>query len=174
MNSEPESAFPSYQVGTFALVRHQDDVLLVRPYQLLLPGGPQSLPGALVDIQHSGLGVVETALRRLLLSQLSISVSEFWLVGSHTLRTPGPDGQAIPRLNLIFGTDYCSGILNPQPLGFKSAIWVPRSQLMERVPEWLSAALFELEKVVPPPGPRGGSVPARRHRAFSLAPLRER
>ena len=151
MNSEPESAFPSYQVGTFALVRHQDDVLLVRPYQLLLPGGPQSLPGALVDIQHSGLGVVETALRRLLLSQLSISVSEFWLVGSHTLRTPGPDGQAVPRLNLIFGTDYCSGILNPQPLGFKSAIWVPRSQLMERVPEWLSAALFELEKVVPPP-----------------------
>lgn len=152
MNSEPESAFPSYQVGTFALVRHQDDVLLVRPYQLLLPGGPQSLPGALVDIQHSGLGVVETALRRLLLSQLSISVSEFWLVGSHTLLAPGgPAGNATPHLNLIFGTDYCSGILNPQPLGLKSAIWVPRSQLMERVPEWLSAALFELEKVVPPP-----------------------
>ena len=148
MNSEPESAFPSYQVGTFALVRHQDDVLLVRPYQLLLPGGPQSLPGALVDIQHSGLGVVETVLRRLLLTQLGISVSEFWLVGSHTL--PGPGGSAAPRLNLIFGTDYCSGILNPQPQGLKSAIWVPRSQLEQHVPEGLSAALFELEKVVPP------------------------
>ena len=159
MNPETESEVPSYQVGTFALVRCQDDVLLVRPHRLLLPGGPQSLPGALVDVQHSGLGVVETALRRLLLTQLGISVSEFWLVGSHTLRGAGTGAGAAPRLNLIFGTDYCSGILNPQPQGLKSAIWVPRSQLAERVPEWLSAALFELDKVVPPAG-RGPAAKA--------------
>ena len=170
MNPATESEVPSYQVGTFALVRHQDDVLLVRPHRLLLPGGPQSLPGTLVDIQHSGLGVVETVLRRLLLTQLGISVSEFWLVGSHTLLAPGGTPRtAAPRLNLIFGTDYCSGILNPQPLGLKSAIWVPRSHLKERVPEWLSAALFELEKVAPPAGrevavrvPATGRFPWRR------------
>lgn len=151
MNPATESEVPSYRVGTFALVRRQDDVLLVRPHRLLLPGGPQSLPGTLVDVQHSGLGVVETVLRRLLLTQLGISVSEFWLVGSHTLLAPGGlAGNATPHLNLIFGTDYCSGILNPQPLGLKSAIWVPRSQLRQHVPEWLSVALFELEKVVPP------------------------
>lgn len=134
---------PTYQVGVFALVRRHTDILLVRPHRLLLPGGPQSLPGTLLDIRQSGMGVVESTLRRLLLSQVGISVGDLCLAGSHTTRG---DDSPLPRLNLIFGTEYCSGILNPQPADLKSAIWVPQSHLTERVPEWLSAALFEMGK----------------------------
>lgn len=140
----PDSAPPpsTYQVGLFALVRRQDTLLLVRPHELLLPGGPQSLPGLLLGGVPSGLGTAENALRRLLLSQVGISVGDLVLVSSHVTRA-GPEA-AYARLNLIFGTEYCSGILNPQPDFLKTALWIPRAQLEEHVPHWLRAAIEAL------------------------------
>ncbi len=89
------------------------------------------------------MGVAETALRKLLLTQVGISVSELTLVGSHILRA-GSEQHPVSRLNLIFGTEYCSGILNPQPDLLKSALWIPQVQLEGQVPEWLRAAIQEL------------------------------
>ncbi|WP_288435000.1 hypothetical protein [uncultured Deinococcus sp.] len=146
---------PTYQVGLFALVHRQDTLLLVRPHELLLPGGPQSLPGLLLGAVSSGLGTAENALRRTLLSQVGISVGDLVLVGSHVTRA-GPEA-TYARLNLIFGTEYCSGILNPQPDVLRTALWIPRAQLAEHVPHWLRAAMEAL------PGPaaaRAELVPA--------------
>ncbi|WP_233554642.1 hypothetical protein [Deinococcus cavernae] len=140
---------PTYRLAVFALVRQQGNVLLVRPHHLLLPGGPQSLPGHIMLDTEPGLGVVETGLRRHLLSQVGIAVSDFRLVGSHISRSGRPEHPTL-RMNLIFGTEYCSGILNPQPDMFKSALWVPQAQLVDNVPEWLRSALHELEQVTPP------------------------
>lgn len=135
---------PTYQVGIFALVQKRDSILLVRPHRLLLPGGPQSLPGLLMQTTNTGMGVVETALRRTLLSQVGISVSELRLVGSHIART-GSERDPISRLNMIFSTEYNSGILNPQPQELKTAIWIPLVQLEGQVPEWLRSAIQEMQ-----------------------------
>lgn len=160
----PQTAqhIPNYRVGLFALVRQQDKVLLVRPHQLLLPGGPQSLPGLILDDTEPGLSVAETALRRHLLSRVGISVAEFRLVGSHISRSGRPEHPVL-RLNMIFGSEYCSGILNPQPDDFKSALWIPMAQLSGSVPEWLRAALHELTlHTTPTPEPAGLSLFRRR------------
>lgn len=141
--TEAAKTFPTYRLGLFALVRQQDKVLLVRPHHLLLPGGPQSLPGLILDETQPSLGVAELALRRYLLSQVGIGVADFRLVGSHIVRSGRPD-QPTLRLNLIFGTEYGSGILNPQPDHLKSALWIPLAQLTDNVPEWLRAALQQL------------------------------
>ena len=149
---QPQSK-PTYRLGVFALVRQQDKVLLVRPHKLLLPGGPQSLPGDIMAETEPGLSVVESTLRRHLLSQVGIAVSDFRLVGSHISRSGRPE-QPTLRMNLIFGTEYCSGILNPQPDTFKSALWIPQAQLIENVPEWLRSALHELSLSAPPVPPQ--------------------
>lgn len=152
----PQRQFPpTYQVGVFALVRKRDAVLLVRPHQLLLPGGPQSLPGTLLRDTKVGMGMVEGAIRRTLLSQVGISVGELRLAGSHMLRAPN-ERRAVTRLNLIFASDYNSGILNPQPADLKSANWFIIQQLEKEVPEWLRAALQELQTIAPP----GSAEPA--------------
>lgn len=132
----------SYQVGVFALVQRDNDFLLVRPHQLLLPGGPQSLPGRLVPEFGNENDVVENILRSHILQQLGISVGDLRLVGSHSLR--GGELSRLPRLNLIFGADYYSGILAPNPEQLKSAMWVPRQQLQQSVPSWLSSALQQM------------------------------
>ena len=150
---DPAPPHSTYQVGLFALVRRQDTLLLVRPHELLLPGGPQSLPGLLLGGLSSGLGTAENALRRMLLSQVGISVGDLVLVGSHVTRA-GPEA-TYARLNLIFGTEYCSGILNPQPDVLKTALWIPRVQLEEHVPHWLRAAI----EALPPLRPDGDPVP---------------
>ena len=164
----PPQRKPTYRLGVFALVRQQDKVLLVRPHKLLLPGGPQSLPGDIMNDTEPGLAVVETALRRHLLSQVGIAVSDFRLVGSHISRSGRPEHPTL-RMNLIFGTEYCSGILNPQPDLFKSALWIPQAQLVENVPEWLRSALHELSLTAPParePAPEGSlSLFGRRRNA---------
>ncbi len=139
----------TYQVGVFALVRQRDTVLLVRPHKLLLPGGPQSLPGTILQTSTTGLGVVETALRRTLLSQVGIAVSDLRLVGSHVVRA-GSESRPHLRLNMIFGTEYCSGILNPQPSDLKTAHWIALNKLENNVPDWLRLALQELETVAAP------------------------
>lgn len=165
-NTPPQSK-PTYRLGVFALVRQQDKVLLVRPHKLLLPGGPQSLPGDIMNDTEPGLSVVETAMRRHLLSQVGIAVSEFRLVGSHISRSGRPE-QPTLRMNLIFGTDYCSGILNPQPDTYRSALWIQQAQLVENVPEWLRSALQELALSAPPapPNNEGGlSLFGRRRNA---------
>ncbi|MFC5847084.1 hypothetical protein [Deinococcus petrolearius] len=147
---------PTYQVGLFALVRRHDTLLLVRPHELLLPGGPQSLPGLLLGGVPSGLGTVENALRRTLLSQVGVAVGDFVLLGSHVTRA-GPEASCA-RLNLIFGTEYCSGILNPQPDVLRTALWIPRAQLAEQVPDWLSAALEALPGGPAPAPATGGGL----------------
>ena len=150
--SPPSGATPSaattYQVGVFALVQHRGAYLFVQPRKLLLPGGNISVPGVFLN-QESGSGVAETQLRRTLLSQVGLAVGDLRLVGSYAGRGT-EDGRADARLHLIFGTEYCSGILNPQPDMFKSALWVPQAQLVDNVPEWLRSALHELEQVTPP------------------------
>lgn len=146
---EPARALaPTYQVGVFALVCQQDTFLLVRPHQLLLPGGPQSLPGTLIDVHQSGMSVVETALRRLLLGSVGISVAHLTLVGSHTTRVSPTE--PLPRLNLIFGTEYCSGIIQVKPEDYQSAFWVHRDNLSGQVPEWLRSALVQYAKATTP------------------------
>lgn len=139
--SKQPPAISSYQVGIFALVQKENDFLLVRPHHLLLPGGPKSLPGTLVPDIGTGTGIVENLLRTILLSHVSISVGEFRLVGSHTLSAG--ELSRLPRLNLIFGTEYCSGILNPNPSELQSALWVPRHQLRE-APAWLRSAIQQM------------------------------
>lgn len=155
--TQPEK--PMYRLGVFALVRQQDKLLLVRPHDLLLPGGPQSLPGALIVSAEPGLGVVEGVLRRHLLGQVGVAVAEFRLIGSHISRSGRPE-QPVLRMNMIFGTDYCSGILNPQPDHYKSAMWIPMAQLTSNIPEWLRAAIQELTALPPstaaPPQDTGG------------------
>ena len=144
----PFAEFPFYQVGAFALVRRGDAVLLVRPHRPLLPGGPQSLPGTLLDTRTTGPGTVETALRRTLLSQVGIAVSDLRLASSHVVRG-GNREQPTLRLNMIFGTDYCSGIVSPDPDNLKSALWIASDKLQENVPAWLQVALQELEPLAP-------------------------
>ncbi|CAM3669102.1 NUDIX hydrolase [Deinococcus saxicola] len=96
----------AYQVGVFALVRQRDTYLIVRPRAPLLPGGLHGLPGLVLNAA-SGDNIVESQLRRALLSQVGLAVAQLRLVGSHAARgVQGGHGDA--RLNLIFGSEYCS------------------------------------------------------------------
>lgn len=143
----------TYQVGVFALVRQRDSYLIVRQRKPLLPGGSHSLPGLILDVPAGG-NIVELHLRRALLSQVGLAVSDLRLVGSHAGRGV-QDGQADARLNLIFGTEYCSGILNPQPDVLSYADWIPRDEFAEYsgAPEWLQTAVREFETMIEPATP---------------------
>lgn len=150
MQREEQITPTAYQVGVFALVQHRSSYLIVRPRKPLLPGGSHSLPGLLLSVSAGG-NVVELHLRRALLSQVGIAVSDLRLVGSHAAR--GAEvGNAEARLNMIFGTEYCSGILNPQPMDLLSAEWIPRDELGEYsgAPEWLQTAIREFETTILP------------------------
>jgi 8-oxo-dGTP pyrophosphatase MutT (NUDIX family) len=149
----PERTVPvTYQVGVFALVQQRNQYLLVRPRRPLLPGGNYGLPGLLLSAE-AGSGVAELSLRRALLAQVGISVSDLRLVGSHAARGT-ESGQEGSRLYLIFGTEYCSGILNPQPAELYSAEWMPASSFDNRTPEWLHAAVREYQtSAAPTPSP---------------------
>ena len=123
-----------YHIGLYALVQHHGNYLMVRQVASTLPAGSYGLPGAAL-IGEVGGNVAELHLRRKLLSQLGLSVGELTLSGSHTLRTS--DGQVL--LNLIFGTDYNSGVPNPQPGVITGMEWCSLEDLQGRgdVPEWL-------------------------------------
>lgn len=150
--SIPERALHvAYEVGVFALVQQRNQYLLVHPRRPLLPGGSIALPGLLLNAE-AGIGVVELGLRRALLAQVGISVSELRLVGSHAARGT-ESGQADARLNLIFGTEYCSGILNPQPAELYSAEWMAVTNFDSRTPEWLHVAVREYQTAAAPPTP---------------------
>ena len=137
----------AYQVGIFALVRQRETYLIVRPRIPLLPGGLHGLPG-LVLSSSSGSNVVESQLRRTQLAQVGITVAELRLEGSHAGRGV-QNGAADARLNLIFGSEYCSGILNPQPDELLGADWMDEAQLFHAgVPEYLLGAVRELEATV--------------------------
>lgn len=148
--SDEKTAPTTYQVGIFALVRHRNAYLIVRPHRPLLPGGSHSLPGLMLDVPV-GNNLVELHLRRALLSQVGLAVSDLRLVGSHAGRGV-QQGLAEARLNLIFGTEYCSGILNPQPAELMSAEWIPREEFGEYsgAPEWLQTAIREFETTIQP------------------------
>lgn len=160
--SPPETArLLAYQVGVFALVHQRNQYLLVRPRRPILPGGNYGLPGLVLDAE-AGSGVVEMGLRRALLAQVGISVSGLRLVGSHAARGT-EHGQADARLYLIFGTEYCSGILNPQPAELYSAEWMAASSFDNRTPEWLHAAVREYQTTAAPtPPPSVSSVFGRK------------
>lgn len=147
----------AYQVGVFALVRQQETYLIVRPRVPLLPGGLHSLPGLVLGTA-SGSNVVEAQLRRALLAQAGIAVAELRLVGSHAGRGV-QSGVGDARLNLIFGSEYCSGILNPRPDELLGAEWMDAGQLLRAgVPDYLLAAVREFETTVAPasaPEPAG-------------------
>lgn len=155
--SEPPSSVLAYQVGVFVLVRQRDTYLLVRPRVPLLPGGLHSLPGLILD-SNSGSNVVESQLRRALLTQAGIAVAELRLVGSHAGRGV-QSGAGEARLNLIFGSEYCSGILNPRADELLGAEWMNAEQLSRAgVPEYLLAAVREFETGIAPasaPEPAG-------------------
>lgn len=153
-HSEAHGHPVAFQVGVFALVQHQGTYLIVRHARPLLPGGGHSLPGLLIDVPV-GTNIIELHLRRALLSQVGIAVSDLRLVGSHAGRGVH-SGEGEARLNLIFGTQYCSGILNPQPDKVISAEWLPHHEFGEYsgAPDWLQSAIREFETVIVPPGAR--------------------
>ncbi|THF87684.1 hypothetical protein E7T09_00075 [Deinococcus sp. KSM4-11] len=157
--SEPQTAPVAFQVGVFALVQHQGTYLIVRHHKPMLPGGSQSLPGLLLEVP-AGNNIIEMHLRRALLSQVGIAVSDLRLVGSHAGRGV-QSGNGDARLNLIFGTQYCSGILNPQPDKLASAEWLPSHEFGEYSgsPEWLQSAIREFETVTLTPGSRPPGTP---------------
>ena len=123
-----------YHIGLYALVQHHGAYLTVRQAASTLPPGPYGLPGGVL-VGEMGGGVAELHLRRKLLSQVGLSVGELTLSGSHTLRNQ--DGQV--ALNLIFGTDYNSGVPNPQPGVITDMEWVSLEDVQKRgnAPEWL-------------------------------------
>ncbi|WP_412028226.1 hypothetical protein [Deinococcus yunweiensis] len=149
----------AFQVGVFALVQHQNMYLIVRHHKPLLPGGGQSLPGLMLEVP-AGNNIIEMHLRRALLSQVGIAVSDLRLVGSHAGRGV-QSGSGEARLNLIFGTQYCSGILNPQPDTLLGAEWLPSHEFGEYsgAPEWLQSAVREFETVIVPPAARPPGTP---------------
>lgn len=148
LSTKQKTSLPTYQVGVFALIKQEHSFLLVRPHDLLLPGGPQSLPGTLIETQHSGIGIIENTLRRALLTDVGISVGTFRLIGSHATRS-SEENPKLPRLNMIFGSEYCSGILQPRPSKLKTAHWFAIDQLESaaqagKLPQWLRAAMHEM------------------------------
>ncbi len=147
----------AYQVGVFALVRQRDTYLIVRPRVPLLPGGAHGLPGLTLRAPSGG-NFVESQLRRALLAQVGIGVADLRLVGSHAARGV-QDGAADARLNLIFGSEYCSGILNPQQGEVLAAEWMDPPRLTHAgLPEYLMAAIRDFETTLAPvsvPEPTG-------------------
>ncbi|OWL94575.1 hypothetical protein CBQ26_15310 [Deinococcus indicus] len=145
MHTDEQTLPATYQVGVFALIRNRDAYLIVQPRQPLLPGGRQGLPGLLLG-GSSGLNLVEMNLRRVVREQVKLVVSDLKLVGSHASRSPQDSG-ADARLNLIFGTEYSAGILDPNPEQVAAADWIPRTELLEpgAYPEWLAAAVRDFE-----------------------------
>ncbi len=163
--SDQNTTVTAYQVGVFALVRQRDTYLIVRPRAPLLPGGLYGLPGLILGAP-SGDNLVESQLRRALLSQVGLAVAELRLVGSHAARgVQGGSGDA--RLNLIFGSEYCSGILNPQASELLGAEWMNGSDLFRAgVPEYLLAAVRELETSIAPATPPAPASTGRFPRLF--------
>jgi hypothetical protein len=138
-----------YHIGLYALVQHHGTYLIVRQVQSTLPPGRYGLPGAAL-VGEMGSGVAELHLRRKLLSQLGLSVGPLTLSGSHTLRLDGNQVQ----LNLIFGTDYNSGIPIAQPHVIIDMEWCSLEQLQKRgdVPEWLIGAVkTDQDRLAGPP-----------------------
>ena len=123
-----------YHVGLYALVQHHGNYLMVRQVTSTLPPGRYGLPGASLTAS-TGSDIAELHLRRTLLAQLGVSVGELLLSGSHTLRLP--DGTVL--LNLIFGTDYNSGVPNPQEGVIVDLEWCSPGDLGQRpdAPDWL-------------------------------------
>lgn len=149
IHTDEQTLPATYQVGVFALIRNRDAYLIVQPRQPLLPGGRQGLPGLLLG--GSGLNLVEMNLRRVVREQVKLVVSDLKLVGSHASRSP-QDSSADARLNLILGTEYSAGILDPNPDQVSAADWIPRREILEAgaFPEWLQSAVRELETVNAP------------------------
>lgn len=144
------SVHTAYQVGVFALVRQRGAYLIVQPRVPLLPGGGHGLPGLTLQAPSGG-NIVESQLRRALLAQVGIGVSDLRLVGSHAARGV-QDGAADARLNLIFGSEYCSGILNPRHDELLAAEWMDGPRLMHAgVPDYLLAAIRDFESAQTPP-----------------------
>ncbi len=130
-----------YQVGIFALIRSKDSYLAVNPQRPLLPGAVQ-LPGLLMG-QASGAGLAESGLRRTLLSQVGLAVGSLTLVGSFAVRLPEGDS----RLSLVFGSEYVSGILNPNS-ELRGAEWRTPEQLRRLgAPQWMFSAIHDYETV---------------------------
>ncbi len=150
IHTDEQTLPATYQVGVFALIRNRDAYLIIQPRQPLLPGGRQGLPGLLLGAS-SGLNLVEMNLRRVVREQVKLVVSDLKLVGSHASRSPQDSG-ADARLNLIFGTEYSAGILDPNPEQVAAANWIPRTEILEAgaYPEWLQSAVRELETVNSP------------------------
>ncbi|MFC4638047.1 hypothetical protein [Deinococcus hohokamensis] len=129
----------AYHVGLFALIHRRGTYLMVRPRQPLLPDSPWSPPGLLLGA-GTGQGLAEQQLRRTLLSQLSLAVGDFRLVGSHAGR-PDRQGQGA-QLHLVFATEYASGLVNPQATELRGAEWFTPDELRARaVPAWVLDAV---------------------------------
>ncbi|WP_159065920.1 NUDIX hydrolase [Deinococcus ficus] len=158
-SARPAAATPAsttFQVSLFGLVHHRGAFLLVQPRRPILPGGALSLPGLTLR-EEAGEAVAETQLRRILLRQVGLGVGELRLVGSYVGRG-SEDGRADSRLYLVFGAEYCSGILNPNPAEVHGAEWVAGAELRERgVPEWLLAAAQAVTSLSPAGGEARGT-----------------
>jgi hypothetical protein len=128
---------PLYHVAAYALIAHTGKLLIVQPRQSTLPGGSYSLPGSSLAGNH-GHNALELHLRRTLLDQVGLSVGELKLVGS--LASPAISGTL---LNLIFATDYNSGVLRPNPELLEAAEWRALGELEAGadLPDWLRAAI---------------------------------
>ncbi|MVN85772.1 hypothetical protein GO986_03230 [Deinococcus sp. HMF7620] len=157
MTPADEQTLPTaYHVGAFALIAHRGAYLITAPRTPLLPGGRHDLPGFVLSAA-TGSNPVELQLRRTIREQLSLAVSDLKLVGSHAARGSYGAGDGM-RLNLIFGTEYCAGILQPDHSQLTGAEWVPSEDLLRPggAPDWLQGAVREFEAITPaapPPEP---------------------
>ena len=132
------------------LIHNRTNYLIVRPRQPLLPGSGQEIPGIVINVP-SGNQVVESQLRRAVLSQVGLAVGDLRLVGSHAGRGV-EQGYADARLNLIFGSEYCSGIMTPNSTDLIDADWLPRQLLLMQpsTAGWLQSCIREYEILLPP------------------------
>ncbi|MBZ9713936.1 hypothetical protein [Deinococcus multiflagellatus] len=151
--SQEQTLPTAYQVGAFALIVHRGAYLITSPREPLLPGGSHDLPGFILNAA-TGANPVELQLRRTIREQVSLAVSDLKLVGSHAARgMHGAEGGM--RLNLIFGTEYCAGILQPDLRTVMGATWVPSEDLLRPggAPGWLQGAVRDFEAIAPLPAP---------------------
>lgn len=118
-NASPTTtSHPTYHVGTYAVVLHNRKVLLLE-----YASGQAGLPGAL----HRDPGAsVEDVLRRAIFDQAGVAVDDFRLLGSHAFT----NAAGTPQLNLVFSTNYVSGLLGGHSALVHQLQWLTLPEIM--------------------------------------------
>lgn len=103
---------PTYQLGVYAVVLRGQRALLVD-----YASGLAGLPGALHTDPHANL---EDLLRDAIHRQAGVAVERFELLGSYAFTNAG----GTPQLNLVFLTEYVSGLVGAAGGGVRRSEWM--------------------------------------------------